>query len=87
LGFGVHRRGTAAGAPPPDLSRGPHGGAEAALLAQYAGRWIAQDGLEIMFDADSPERVVSWLRRHDRRARVWRVPDAPAAAGSAMSTP
>lgn len=87
LGFGVFRRSVPAEQPAPDPSRGPHGGAEADLLGRYAGRWVAQQGLEVVFDAASPEDVVRWLRRHDQRARVWRVPDSPAAAGSSLSTP
>lgn len=87
LGFGVYRRRPSR---PPDDRRGmpgPHRGAEAAALEPYVGRWIAQDGLEVLFDADSPQSVVRWLRTNGLRARVWRVPAAPAEAGSMMSTP
>ncbi|MGH9280517.1 MAG: hypothetical protein ACRD12_20790 [Acidimicrobiales bacterium] len=85
LGFGVYRRsvGTATNA----AGVGPHGGAEAAMLAPYAGRWVAQDGLEVLFDADAVEPVLRWLRRHGRRARVWQVPDHRSQAGSTQSTP
>ncbi|MGH8929639.1 MAG: hypothetical protein ACRDZO_03110 [Egibacteraceae bacterium] len=85
LSFGVHRP-----RPIADLPAGrpgPHGGAEAAALHPYQGRWIAQDGLEVLFDAGSPKAVLRWLRRHGLRARVWRVPGAPAEVGSSMSTP
>lgn len=87
LGFGVHRRrgGEPLGIESP--GRGPHGGAEAAALTPYRGRWIAQDGLEILFDADSPEAVLRWLRRYGRQARVWRVPVSPIEAGSSLSVP
>ena len=84
LGFGVYRRGAETSVP--RGGPGPHGGAEAAALAPYRGRWVAQDGLEVLFDADGPEKVVRWLRRHGRRARVWRVPASPAEAGSTLSS-
>ncbi len=87
LGFAVHRRSTtpAPGRPPDRL--GPHGGAEAALLEGFAGRWVAQDGLEILFDAESVDAVLQWARRHGRRARVWRVPSETSEVGSAQSLP
>ena len=86
LGFGVYRRGRSpvTGAASGD---GPHGGAEAAMLAQYRGRWVAQDGLEVLFDADGPEVVLRWLRRHGRSARVWQVPSSSPEAGSTLSAP
>jgi len=86
LGFGAYRVGAA-----PPLARrpgvGPHDGSEAALLGQYRGRWVAQDGLTVLFDAPDPGEVVRWLRRHRRRARVWQVPADASAAGSTSSTP
>lgn len=86
LGFGVHRRShdVAAGA---STGAGPHGGAEAAVLQAHVGRWVAQDGVEILYAADDPETVLRWLRRHGRRARVWRVPASTGEAGSALSAP
>lgn len=95
LGFGAYRRAQRqpvggrhrAGDRRRADERGPHGGEEAAMLEPFAGRWIAQDGLDVLFDAATPEAVMQWLRRHRRRARVWRVPDSPAAAGSTQSTP
>lgn len=86
LGFGVHRRSESVSFGP-DPSAGPRGGAEAALLQAHIGRWIAQDGIEVLYAADDPESVLRWLRRHGRRARVWRVPTSPSDAGSALSTP
>lgn len=44
------------------------------LLETYAGRWVAQDGARILFDADSPEDVIEELRRRGEIATVWRVP-------------
>lgn len=85
LGFPVERRRqTQAGA---SSDGGPAGGAEARVLTPYVGRWVAQDGLEIVYDADSPDEVARWLRRHRRRARVWQVPGTPAEVGSTSSEP
>jgi len=85
LGFGVYRRNASPGTGADAHSRRP--GAEAAPLAGYRGRWVAQDGVEVLFDADGPEVVLRWLRRHGRSARVWQVPSAPHHAGSALSAP
>ncbi len=87
LGFGVYRRGAAthSGVRPDGV--GPHEGAEAAALEPYRGRWVAQEGIEVLFDADSPEAIVRWLRRHGRTARVWRIPAALVEAGSALTAP
>lgn len=87
LGFGVHRRSSSQTSAARAVRSGPHGGAEASALEPYRGRWVAQEGLEVLFDADSPEGVLRWLRRHRRRARVWRVPSTPVEAGSTLSTP
>ncbi len=86
VGFGVHRRShdraTNAG---PGIEQ--RGGAEAAALGAHLGRWVAQDGAEILYSADDPETVLRWLRRHGLRARVWRVPATAGEAGSALATP
>jgi hypothetical protein len=87
LGFGVYRRSASEPPSPGRSEEGPHGGSEAVLLTPFAGRWVAQDGLSVLFDAESPEAVLHWLRRHGRSARVWRVPSSPMEAGSALSTP
>lgn len=85
LGFAVERRRRAHPDAPSDA--GPLGGAEARALAPHVGRWVAQNGLEILYDAATPDEVVRWLRRHGCTARVWRVPGAPAEVGSATSAP
>jgi hypothetical protein len=85
LGFPVDRRRRAHSRPSPGTEG--LGGAEARMLAPYVGRWIAQDGLEILYDAESPEAVASWLQRHGLRARVWRVPGSPAEVGSTSTAP
>ena len=53
----------------------------------YQGRRVAQDGDEVLFDADSPEAVLDWLRRQGRSARVWLVPSSPSETGSMLSSP
>jgi len=63
------------------MSAWPHRGAEAAALEPYIGRWITQDGLEVLYDANSPYDVVRWLRTNDLRATVWKVPTTPEEAG------
>lgn len=88
IGFGVYRLNSRADAARnEDGGIGPKGGAEAAALRPFSGRWIAQDGLDVLFDADSPELVVKWLRRHGRKARVWRVPASKVDTGSSLSVP
>ncbi len=87
LGLPVYRLGASATPSAAPGARGPYDGAEAELLARFSGRWVAQQGLEVLFDADSPQAVVRWLRRHHRVARVWRVPASPAETGSALSAP
>ena len=87
LGFGVHRRrpvsAPSGGPDVPERRRG----SEAAVLRPYVGRWVAQDGLEVLFDAESPQDVVRWLRRNGLSATVWRVPATAVEAGSMQSAP
>lgn len=86
LGFGVYRR--AVPGPAGGTSGGPMGGVpDAAVLSGFRGRWVAQDGADVLFDADGPEAVLAWLRRHGRSARVWQVPASASEAGSALSVP
>ena len=87
LGFGVYRRGAGQPSVGAEAAIGRRRGEEAAVLAPYRGRWVAQDGLEILFDADGPEAVLRWLRRYRRTARVWLVPSSSVQTGSALSTP
>lgn len=87
LGFGAYRRGAAQPVADTEAASGPLGGAEAAMLAPYRGRWVAQDGLDVLFDAEKPEPVLRWLRRHRRTARVWLVPSSSVQAGSVLSAP
>jgi hypothetical protein len=85
LGFTVDRRQPARGWN--RTSQGPHGGAETLVLDEYVGRWVAQDGLEVLFDAESPQEVARWLSRRGRTARVWKVPKTQAETGSTSSSP
>jgi hypothetical protein len=84
LGFTVGRRSQ----PPTGASPrrpGPHGGREADLLRPFAGRWVAQQGLEVLVAADSPGEVLAWLERHNQKAdAMFRVPaEELEAAGAA----
>ncbi len=85
LGFGVHRRSQAAD--PSGTGAGTATTGDANGLEAHAGRWVAQVGSEIVYAADDPESVTRWLRRHGRRARVWRVPANHGDAGSMLSSP
>jgi len=83
LGYGVHRRGQEVPRPrDPAMADWPHGGAEAAALEPYRGRYVAQDGLEVLYGSDSPYDVVRWLRKNGLRATVWKVPATTEDAGS-----
>jgi hypothetical protein len=67
LGFTVGRRTQEAGVPRPERP-GPHRGREADALRPFAGRWVAQRGLEVLVAADTPEAVLEWLERHNQQA-------------------
>ena len=63
--------------------REPRGGRQAEALRPYVGQWIALAGpTEVLVAADSPQEVLAWLARHERRAAygMFRVPDATAEA-------
>lgn len=85
LGFSVGRRSTERPRARAESRPGPHGGAEADALRPFAGKWVAQKGIDVLVAADSPEEVVSWLERHNARADgMFRVPARPEdAEGSA----
>ena len=84
LGFTVGRRTRESPAPSPERP-GPHGGREADLLRPLAGRWVAQRGLEVLVDADTPQAVLQWLERNNQQAdAMFRVPrDETEATGAA----
>ena len=74
LGFTVGRRSRDSMPIVPDRP-GPHRGREADLLRPFAGRWVAQRGLEILVAADTPQAVLGWLERHNQQAdAMFRVP-------------
>jgi hypothetical protein len=74
LGFTVGRRSRDVAPVGPDRP-GPHRGREADLLRPFAGRWVAQRGLEVLVAAESPQAVLGWLERHGQRAdAMFRVP-------------
>jgi hypothetical protein len=83
LGFAAHRLTRTAPTPDPEL--GPHGGAEAEALKPYAGQWVAQRGIEVIFADPDPVTVVRWLRRHNLTAAVFGVPANATGAGSALT--
>jgi hypothetical protein len=84
LGFTVGRRSRDA-APAGPYRPGPHRGREADLLRPFAGRWVAQRGLEVLVAAETPQAVLGWLERHGQRAdAMFRVPvDESEASGVA----
>jgi hypothetical protein len=76
LGFTTARAGDEA-EPVADENGGPHGGRQAAALRPYVGKWVAlASPTEVLVAADSPQEVVAWLARHERRAAygMFRVP-------------
>lgn len=58
---------------------GPHQGRQAAALAPHVGNWVALVGpTEILVAAKTPQEVLAWLAKHERRATfgMFRVPEA-----------
>jgi hypothetical protein len=52
-------------------------GPQARALAPFVGQWVALAGpTEVLVAADTPQEVLAWLARHDRRAPygMFRVP-------------
>jgi hypothetical protein len=84
LGFTVGRRSARPSPSDPDRP-GPHHGAEADVLRPFAGRWVAQRGLEVLVAGETPQAVLQWLERHNQRAdAMFRVPlDEMEATGAA----
>jgi hypothetical protein len=62
---------------------GPHQGAQAAALEPFVGKWVALAGpTDVLVAADSPQDVLAWLARHEKRAPfgMFRVPSSVAEA-------
>ncbi len=58
-------------------SVGPYAGRQAAALAEHAGKWVALAGpTAVLVAADTPQDVLRWLARHERKATggMFRVP-------------
>jgi hypothetical protein len=76
LGFVAARAASEEPAAEPGGS-GPHGGRQAAALAPFAGKWVALSApTVVLVAADTPEEVLAWLAKHERRAAygMFRVP-------------
>jgi hypothetical protein len=82
LGFTAARKEARSDVSPPE-GAGPHGGRQAAALVPYIGQWVALAGpTEVLVAADTPQEVLAWLARHERRAPygMFRVPRTTAEA-------
>ena len=65
---------------------GRGGGRQAEALRPHLGKWVALAGpTEVLVAADTPQEVLAWLARHERRAPygMFRVPISPAEAEGA----
>jgi hypothetical protein len=65
---------------------GHRGGSQAEALRPHMGKWVALAGpTDVLVAADSPQEVLAWLARHERRAPygMFRVPVSPAEAEGA----
>jgi hypothetical protein len=83
LGFNAARVDRTGHDETPPGGDGPHGGRQADALAPFVGKWVALgDPTEVLVAADTPEEVVAWLARHERRAAhgMLRVPATVAEA-------
>jgi hypothetical protein len=68
-----------------DRERGDSTQAEA--LRPYIGQWVALAGpTEVLVAADTPQEVLAWLARHERKASygMFRVPSSIAEAEGAV---
>jgi hypothetical protein len=76
--------------PPPETrdeaGEGPYGGRQAAALEPFRGKWVAlASPTDVLVAADTPQEVLAWLARHERRASygMLRVPTSVAEAEGA----
>ncbi|HMI99517.1 MAG TPA: hypothetical protein VK488_06780 [Gaiellaceae bacterium] len=66
----------------------PRIGRQAEALRPHMGKWIALAGpTDVLVAADTPQEVLAWLARHERRARygMFRVPVSLAEAEGAAA--
>lgn len=78
LGFVAARSHDSEPAPEPH-GAGPYGGRQASILEPYVGQWVAlASPTEVLVAARTPEDVLHWLARHERRASygMLRVPES-----------
>jgi hypothetical protein len=89
LGFVAARVGADDDAAQPASDDSPHGGRQAAALAPHVGKWVALAGpTDVLVAADTPQEVLAWLARHERRASygMFRVPESVDEAEGAAPT-
>ena len=58
---------------------------DAATLEKYAGRWVAQDGEEVLEVGSTAQEVIAALTRTGRSGSLWRVPASRAEAEAVIS--
>lgn len=85
VGLGEERsEGERSGAaePAPVVLRGERRHELGEILAALPGQWVAIKDDELLVAASTPQELVGWLARHDRRAdSMFRVPEDDVAAG------
>jgi hypothetical protein len=84
LGFSAGRRNDGAAGPGSDDDQPASEQAEA--LRPYIGQWVAlSNSTHVLVAADTPQEVLAWLARHERRAPygMFRVPTSAAEAEGA----
>jgi hypothetical protein len=83
LGFAAARVGRENETGEVDRGVGPYGGRQAAALGPFIGKWVAlETPTSVLVAADSPEDVLAWLAKHERKASygMFRVPRTAAEA-------
>jgi hypothetical protein len=86
LGFVAARVGRPPMSAAESTADGAERGMQAAALAPFVGKWVALAGpTEVLVAADTPQEVLAWLARHEKRAPygMFRVPSSVAEAEGA----
>ena len=68
---------------------GRRAGGQAEALRPYLGKWVALAGpTEVLVAADTPQEILAWLARHERRAPygMFRIPVSSVEAEGAAPT-